>query len=95
MRFLVVSDIHGRYERLAKLLDMQKGIDALIFLGDGLSDLDRADAYDRGISVICVKGNCDGFRFSAGTTLPRRVLFALRDIVSLCFTDILAESSTA
>ena len=63
MRLLVVSDIHGRYERLAKLIDSQKGIDALIFLGDGLSDLDRADAYDRGISVISVKGNCDGFSF--------------------------------
>ena len=58
MRLLVVSDIHGRYERLAKLIDSQKGIDALIFLGDGLSDLDRADAYDRGISVISVKGLC-------------------------------------
>ena len=70
MRFLVVSDIHGRYERLAKLLDMQKGIDALIFLGDGLSDLDRADAYDRGISVICVKGNCDGFSFLGRHNAP-------------------------
>ena len=70
MRLLVVSDIHGRYERLAKLIDSQKGIDALIFLGDGLSDLDRADAYDRGISVISVKGNCDGFSFLGRQSAP-------------------------
>ena len=70
MRLLVVSDIHGRYERLAKLIEAQKGIDALIFLGDGLSDLDRADAYDRGISVISVKGNCDGFSFLGRQSAP-------------------------
>lgn len=63
MKLLVVSDIHGRYERLSALLDMHRDADALIFLGDGLSDLMRADAYSRGISVSAVKGNCDGFSF--------------------------------
>ena len=63
MRFVVVSDIHGKYDRLSRLLDMHKNADALIFLGDGLSDLVRADAYGRGMSVIAVKGNCDGFSF--------------------------------
>jgi putative phosphoesterase len=70
MRFLVVSDIHGRYERLSRLLDMHKGIDALIFLGDGLSDIERADAYNRGFSVISVKGNCDGFSFLGRQNAP-------------------------
>ena len=44
MRLLIVSDSHGRYERLSELLDRQRGVDALIFLGDGLADLERADA---------------------------------------------------
>lgn len=77
MRLLVISDSHGRYERLSALLDMQKGIDALIFLGDGLSDLERADAYSRGIAVFAVKGNCDSF-----STLTRE---RASDEMTLCF----------
>ena len=63
MRFLVVSDSHGRYERLESLISMHRNIDALIFLGDGISDLDRADAYSRGFTIFSVKGNCDGLSF--------------------------------
>ena len=63
MKLLVVSDTHGRYERLSMLLDMHSDADALIFLGDGLNDLGRADAYDRGMSVIAHRGNCDGLVF--------------------------------
>ncbi len=63
MKFLVVSDSHGRYERIAELIDMHKNIDALIFLGDGLADLERADAYSKGFAVFAVKGNCDVFSF--------------------------------
>ena len=63
MRFLVISDSHGRYERIAELIDMHKNIDALIFLGDGLADLERADAYSKGFAVFAVKGNCDVFSF--------------------------------
>lgn len=77
MRLLVVSDSHGRYERLSSLLDRQKGIDALIFLGDGLSDLERADAYSRGISVFAVRGNCD---FPSSLTRERA-----SEEMTLCF----------
>ena len=63
MKLLIVSDSHGRYDRLSRLLDMHSDADALIFLGDGLRDLDRADAYVRGMSVISVRGNCDGISF--------------------------------
>lgn len=63
MKLLVVSDTHGKHARLSGLLDMHADADALIFLGDGLGDLWRADAYQRGMSVISLKGNCDGFSF--------------------------------
>ena len=63
MKFLVVSDSHGHYERISRLLDMHRTTDALIFLGDGLSDLERAGAYDRGITVFAVRGNCDWTSF--------------------------------
>lgn len=59
MTLLIVSDSHGRSERLARLLELHKNADALIFLGDGLSDLRRAGAEDRGLTVFSVRGNCD------------------------------------
>ncbi len=63
MRLLVISDSHGHYERISELLSMHRGIDALIFLGDGLSDLERAGAYECGAAVLAVKGNCDWSSF--------------------------------
>lgn len=59
MTLLIVSDTHGRYERLARLCEMHKDVDALIFLGDGLSDLDRAGAHNYPFTVFSVKGNWD------------------------------------
>lgn len=75
MRLLVISDSHGRYERISELIAMHKNIDALIFLGDGLSDLDRAGAYDERFAVFAVKGNCDGISlFGRGAAVSESVL---------------------
>ena len=59
MKFLVISDLHGRYERISRVLSMHKDIDALMFLGDGLGDLERAGVFESGITTFAVKGNCD------------------------------------
>lgn len=59
MKFLVISDVHGRYEKITRLLSMHRDIDALMFLGDGLSDLERAGVYESGVTVFAVRGNCD------------------------------------
>ena len=77
MRLLIVSDSHGRYERLSELLDRQRGIDALIFLGDGLADLERADAYSRGFGVFAVKGNCDSFSLRLRESAPEESVINL------------------
>ena len=61
MTLLIVSDTHGRVGRLEELLDLHKNADALIFLGDGISDLDRAGVGNYPMTVFLVKGNCDGF----------------------------------
>lgn len=61
MKFIVISDSHGRYERITRVMDMHRDADALIFLGDGISDLERAQAYTRGMTVFAVRGNCDSF----------------------------------
>ena len=77
MRLLIVSDSHGRYERLSELLDRQRGVDALIFLGDGLADLERADAYSRGFIVFAVKGNCDSFSLRLRESAPEESVINL------------------
>jgi len=59
MKLLVVSDIHGRSDRLIDLLDMHSDADALIFLGDGLRDLSRAGVANYPMTVIAVRGNGD------------------------------------
>ena len=63
MKLIVVSDIHGRYDRLISVMDMHRDADALIFLGDGIRDLMRADAYSYSFTVYSVRGNCDGISF--------------------------------
>ena len=57
MDIVVVSDTHGRHDRLAELARRTK-CGVLLFLGDGLRDLNvlRDD-----ITVRAVRGNCDFF----------------------------------
>ena len=61
---LIVSDTHGRKERLEELIKYRQGLIkngeplTLIHLGDGLSDLFASSQYDSIISYA-VRGNCD------------------------------------
>lgn len=57
---LIASDSHGRVDRLRSLFEMHKNADALVYLGDGLTDLDRAGVRDYRFTVFALKGNCDG-----------------------------------
>ena len=58
-RVIAVSDSHGAADSLRWVLTHEKA-DALIYLGDGLRDLDEAmDAKPKGMRVYRVRGNCD------------------------------------
>ena len=58
LTLLVVSDIHGNSLNLARVLARQiKTPDALLFLGDGCSDINRAEPFD--MPLFAVRGNCD------------------------------------
>ena len=59
MRILVVSDIHGRIHRLQEALEQQPTARHVVFLGDGLRQVeDLMDQYpDR--TFYTVPGNCD------------------------------------
>ena len=59
MKLIVISDTHGRPSRILEVLKRHPSYDALIFLGDGLRDIDYVSDEIHGL--YAVRGNCDGF----------------------------------
>ena len=85
MKLIVVSDTHGRYERLSRLMQMHRDADALIFLGDGIADLERADAYSYPFSTFAVRGNCDFWNFNTGRDIPLEMTLGFEKYKFLIF----------
>lgn len=56
MQILVVSDTHGRSDRLCEVIRRTRA-DVLLFLGDGLRDLSAIP--DDTLTIRAVRGNCD------------------------------------
>ena len=65
MKVLIISDIHGGYENLLKVLDNEKDFDLKLILGDILSGYsyicsEVADLLNNyNTKIISVRGNCD------------------------------------
>ncbi|MBQ1389486.1 MAG: metallophosphoesterase [Clostridia bacterium] len=59
MQILVVSDTHGDYRTLHKLIASKSNIGIVIFCGDGASDLNEVSRYFPEKTFIAVKGNND------------------------------------
>ena len=65
MKVLIVSDIHGGYSNLLKVINDNKDFDLLLILGDILSGysefnselIDLLNSYNT--KIISVRGNCD------------------------------------
>ncbi len=65
MKILVFSDSHGRWKNIDEAIALHGGVcDAVIFLGDGLSDISRIKDKYPNIAFFAVRGNCDVFGFS-------------------------------
>ena len=76
MKLLVFSDVHGRSDRAEDVILLHKDADAVLFLGDGLREVERL-SFDRpSLSPISVRGNCDGFSFlgASGDAPTERML---------------------
>ena len=58
---VVVSDSHGRREKLHRLLPVIEKADFFVFLGDCTGDI-YALKKDISVPVIAVNGNCDCFK---------------------------------
>ena len=57
MTLLVISDSHGKIDRIEKAAALNPTCEAILFLGDCLRDLERAELAVP--QVISVRGNCD------------------------------------
>ena len=58
MNILILSDTHGRADRIREVLGRQIAPpDYILHLGDGIADIERCDTGDA--TVLCVRGNCD------------------------------------
>jgi putative phosphoesterase len=60
IKLLVISDSHGRADRVRELAARQRDAEAILFLGDGVRDLDIIDPIPSR-AICAVKGNCDMF----------------------------------
>ena len=71
MTLLVLSDSHGRREHIERAIALSGKTEAVLFLGDGLGDLDPSlcDA-----PIYAVRGNCDCFGFSHSSEPDERMI---------------------
>ena len=60
MQFLVFSDSHGERRYLLSALRRNPEIKHVIFLGDGLSDIEALRESHPSLHIRAVRGNCDG-----------------------------------
>lgn len=62
MKILVFSDSHGASSKIVRAINMHGAkCDAVIFLGDGLRDIEYVKSLFPELCFFCVSGNCDMF----------------------------------
>lgn len=58
-QLLILSDSHGCYALVQKALEAEPHAKALIFLGDGVKDVERLQSEGYTLPMYVVRGNCD------------------------------------
>lgn len=61
MKVLVFSDSHGRKELLGRMISKEPDCKEVIFLGDGMEELEWAKEFYHNKKFTCVKGNNDWY----------------------------------
>lgn len=69
MKILVVSDSHGRSDRLEKAVELNRDADVILHLGDGYADLRYISLPD--VPIYAVKGNGEDWSIMRGDGVPR------------------------
>ena len=75
MTLLVISDTHGRSDRVREVLRIHPEASAVIFLGDGLRDLPEELVISERPKLYAVSGNCDPYTLS-GFSLGEEALLS-------------------
>ena len=71
MKCLVFSDTHGDTTLLFSAISKHPDAEVVFFLGDGLSDIERAMTLYPNIAFIAVCGNCDSYKFLKNSEVSR------------------------
>ena len=73
MKILVFSDSHNHPDVMERAVraNLSHGLDAVFFLGDGITDFERLEAKYPGPRYLAVLGNCDGYRLLEGGTYEK------------------------
>ena len=96
MKCLVFSDTHGDSSLLISAIRSHPDAEVVFFLGDGLSDIERAQALFNNISFIAVVGNCDSYRYLGNsearkieeiTLLGNKILLTHGDLYNVKMSD--------
>lgn len=86
LKLLVVSDSHGRADRVRELASRHKDAEAILFLGDGIRDLELVDPIVSR-AICAVRGNCDIFSFFSTENMnfpeERLLVFGERHILMM------------
>ena len=59
MKALIISDTHGNAFAVREILARHSDAEVVLFLGDGLSDVEELAYYDKRRVWYVVRGNCD------------------------------------
>ena len=78
MKYLIASDAHGRSDLLYSAARLHKDREGIIYLGDGIRDIDEQQLTDGGKAFLCVKGNCD-LSVSAVYPYPEELLVCISE----------------
>jgi putative phosphoesterase len=69
MTFVVLSDTHGRDDKIGEVLSMHRERDGVLMLGDCVRDMMSVR------DAISVRGNCDGLAFCDGIPTEQMLCF--------------------
>jgi len=59
LKFLVISDSHGHFDRFNSVIEKHNDIETIFFLGDGMREFDDISFIYPNKTFYCVSGNCD------------------------------------
>ena len=75
MKIIVVSDTHGSYHALKRIMQLNKNADIVVHCGDSRSEIAEIQMEFPDKVYYCVKGNCD-----IGSMLPMTETFTVEGV---------------